>query len=78
MSEFACGQCGMLVGEANVFHPFLYCELFKLGVMNPARFLADQRFIPDPAHWGKDAPSRQMAADGKRRMLVPRRQTFSY
>lgn len=57
-----CAACGMLVEPETAFHPYLYCQLFKLGVKNPARFLEDQRFMPDPAHWGKDAPRRQCDA----------------
>lgn len=52
----------MLVEPAMAFHPHLYCRLFKLGVLNPAAFLEGQRFIPDPAHWGDDAPAKQREA----------------
>ena len=58
----SCASCGMLVEPANAFHPWLYCQLFQLGVLDPARFLDGQHFIPDPAHWGEDAPSRQREA----------------
>lgn len=61
----------MLVDPPDAFHPYLYCELFKLGVMNPARFLQDQHFIPDPERWGKDAPARQVEAMHGRMKLVP-------
>lgn len=72
MSEnMTCQSCGMLVDPPNAFHPHLYCELFKLGVMNPARFLQNQYFIPDPKHWGKDAPAKQVAAMCSRTRLVP-------
>lgn len=71
MSDKGCGECGMLVDPPNAFHPFLYCRLFKLGVMNPARFLAEQHFIPDPAHWGEGAPDKQDAAMRARMRLVP-------
>ena len=64
-----CGDCGMLV-EVPTFHPWLYCRLFKLGVMNPANFLEGQHFIPDPEHWGEDAPHGQRAAARERRRLV--------
>lgn len=56
-----CGSCGMLVEPAMAFHPWLYCQLFKMGVRNPAAFLEGQHFIPDPAHWSEDAPARQVA-----------------
>lgn len=71
MTTSGCAACGMLVDPPNAFHPYLYCRLFKLGVSNPARFLQDQHFIPDPEHWGKDAPAGQVAADKARRRLVP-------
>jgi hypothetical protein len=57
-----CAECGMLVEPAMAFHPYLYCRLFKLGVLNPAKFLEGQQFIPDPEHWGEDAPRRQAEA----------------
>ena len=57
-----CTTCGMLVEPAMAFHPYLYCRLFTAGILDPARFLEDQRFIPDPAHWGEDAPKRQREA----------------
>lgn len=44
------------------FHPYLYCRLFKAGFTHPARLLEGQHFIPDPAHWGEDAPARQREA----------------
>lgn len=65
-----CGSCGMLVDPPNAFHPWLYCELFKLGVMNPAQFLSGQAFIPDPNHWGKDAPGKQIEAARSRAKLT--------
>jgi hypothetical protein len=61
-----CAECGMLVGAGPVFHPWLYCRLFKLGVTNPAKFLECQHFIPDPGHWGEDAPRRQREAAARR------------
>lgn len=64
-----CGDCGMLV-DLPEFHPWLYCRLFKMGVMNPANFLEGQHFIPDPQHWGKGAPRRQVEAARERRKLV--------
>ncbi len=72
MSESSCASCGMLVGPPALFHPWLYCELFKMGVANPARFLEGQHFIPDPKHWGKDAPSKQLESMRQRDKLVPR------
>lgn len=57
-----CAECGMLVEPGDAFHPWLYCWLFKGGVTNPATFLEGQHFIPDPGHWGEDAPLRQKAA----------------
>jgi hypothetical protein len=60
-----CQGCGMLVEPASAFHPGLYCELFKLGVRNPARWLASQHFVPDPAYWGEDAPARQARVAGR-------------
>lgn len=67
-TDMGCAECGMLVEPANAFHPFLYCRLFKLGVLNPAAFLEGQHFIPDPDHWGEDAPARQHAAAESRRV----------
>jgi hypothetical protein len=58
----------MLVEPANAFHPWLYCELFKSGVRNPAAFLAGQHFIPDPQYWGEDAPARQRLAAESRKV----------
>jgi hypothetical protein len=52
----------MVVDPPNAFHPYLYCRLFALGVRNPAAFLEGQRFIPEPMHWGEDAPMRQREA----------------
>ncbi len=26
-----CQECGQLVEDAGAFHPYLYCELYKLG-----------------------------------------------
>lgn len=66
-----CASCGMLVHPPMAFHPHLYCELFKLGVMNPAGFLQNQYFIPDPAHWGDKAPAKQVEAMRGRMKLVP-------
>lgn len=57
-----CAECGMLVEPAMAFHPYLYCRLFKAGFLNPAALLEGQRFIPDPTHWGEDAPARQRKA----------------
>lgn len=57
-----CAECGMFVEPAMAFHPWLYCQLVKLGVRNPAKFLEGQHFIPDPGHWGDDSPARQRAA----------------
>ena len=57
-----CQECGMLVEPAMAFHPYMYCRLFQLGVLDPARFLEGQHFIPDPAYWGEDAPGKQLAA----------------
>jgi hypothetical protein len=62
MENMTCAQCGMLVEPAMAFHPFLYCRLFKAGILDPAGFLEGQHFIPDPAHWGKGAPKRQREA----------------
>lgn len=61
-----CADCGMLVEPAMAFHPHLYCQLFKAGFLNPAQLLEGQRFIPDPAHWGDDAPAKQSAAAASR------------
>jgi len=68
--NMGCGACGMLVEPANAFHPHLYCRLFKLGVLNPAAFLEAQHFIPDPAHWGEDAPAKQHAASASRKVTA--------
>lgn len=65
-----CAECGMLVDPPNAFHPWLYCQLVKAGIRNPAGFLEGQHFIPDPAHWGEDAPASQRAADRARRRLT--------
>jgi hypothetical protein len=70
MPNTGCGSCGMLVDPPNAFHPYLYCELFKLGVTNPAQFLSGQAFIPDPNYWGKDAPGKQVEAARARAKLV--------
>jgi len=34
-----CADCGMLCEPASVFHPQIYCRLFKAGFMNPAALL---------------------------------------
>ena len=65
-----CAECGMLVHPPMAFHPWLYCQLMKMGILNPAGFLEGQHFIPDPEHWGKDAPARQREADAGRRRLT--------
>jgi hypothetical protein len=65
-----CGVCGMLVEPPNAFHPHLYCELFKAGFLNPAGLLASQFFIPDPGHWGEDAPGKQVAAAASRKVAA--------
>lgn len=39
-----CMECGMKVQPANAYHPFLYCELFKLGHRDPAKYLRDYGF----------------------------------
>lgn len=57
-----CAECGMLVEPSMAFHPWLYCKLFKMGITHPAKYLEGQHFIPDPAHWGEDAPDRQREA----------------
>ena len=62
MDNASCAECGMLVEPAMAFHPWLYCRLFKLGILDPARFLQGQHFIPDPEYWGEDAPRRQREA----------------
>lgn len=63
-----CAECGMLVEPATAFHPYLYCVMFKQGFLNPAAFLEGQRFIPDPAHWGDDAPAKQKDAASSRKV----------
>lgn len=65
IENMTCAQCGMLVEPAMAFHPYMYCRLFQLGVLNPARFLQGQHFIPDPAHWGAAAPAKQVDAAGR-------------
>jgi hypothetical protein len=60
--HMTCGSCGMLVEPETAFHPGLYCRLFKMGILDPAGFLEGQHFIPDPAHWGEDAPAKQREA----------------
>jgi len=40
-----CGECGMDVGHAAAYHPFLFCELFKLGHRDPAAYLAQYGFV---------------------------------
>jgi hypothetical protein len=70
IGSMGCGQCGMLVEPANAFHPYLYCQLFSLGVMNPAGFLKAQHFIPDPEHWGDGAPEKQRQAALSRRVTT--------
>ncbi len=35
-----CSECGMLVESPTAFHPFLHCELFKLGHSDPEAHLA--------------------------------------
>jgi hypothetical protein len=66
MNNTHCADCGMLCEPQTVFHPWLYCQLFKAGVGNPAAFLEGQHFIPDPAHWGDDAPAKQAHAAASR------------
>lgn len=60
--NMVCTACRMVVEPPMAFHPYLYCRLFQLGIVDPAGFLEGQRFIPDPTHWGEDAPVRQRAA----------------
>jgi hypothetical protein len=47
-----CGQCGMLVEPPTAFHPYLYCRLFGLGVLDPAAFLERQHFIDEREIFG--------------------------
>lgn len=63
-----CATCGMLVEPANAFHPWIYCVLFKRGILNPAAWLEGQHFIPDPVHWGQHAPARQRGAAASRKV----------
>lgn len=67
LAATACAECGMLVEPAMAFHPWLYCQLFKRGVLNPAQFLEGQFFIPDPEHWGEDSHQKQREAAAGRR-----------
>ena len=69
--NMTCGACGMLVAPAMAFHPWLYCQLFKAGILDPAGFLEGQHFIPDPAHWGEDAPEKQWQAMRNPRLSRP-------
>ena len=39
-----CQECGMLVGEGIVYHPYLFCELFKLGYDDPFAYLRSYGF----------------------------------
>lgn len=43
-----CGECGMFTGHAATYHPFLYCELYRLGHPKPAAYLASYGFTRAP------------------------------
>lgn len=42
-SGFDCAECGMLV-QPYAYHPYLYCELYKLGRHKPEAYLAAYGF----------------------------------
>jgi hypothetical protein len=46
--EFDCGECGQRV-RAVEFHPYLYCELYKLGHYDQAAYLRDYGFVHENA-----------------------------
>lgn len=50
-----CHECGMHVGPGDVYHPYLYCELFKLGHRDPAAYLRGYGFerVPDLEREGR-------------------------
>ena len=56
VNGMTCGECGMYVASAGEFHPYLYCWLFKRGILDPGRFLAEHGFsrAPAPAHESPD------------------------
>lgn len=39
-----CTECGMYVGDAATFHPYLFCVLFKDGIREPAGFVEESGF----------------------------------
>lgn len=62
-SSMDCQECGMLCEPPGMFHPWLHCWLRKRGVLNPAKFLSDNGFIPDPVKFPSQKGSRE-ASDG--------------
>jgi hypothetical protein len=45
MSENQCHECGMTTRHPGDYHPFLFCELFKLGHGDPEAYLRSYGFI---------------------------------
>jgi hypothetical protein len=55
-----CTECGMRVGNAAAYHPYLFCVLYKAGVRDPAAMLASYGWVREPAM--ASAPSDMPAA----------------
>lgn len=42
---FDCGECGQRVGSGAVFHPYLYCLLYKQGIRDQEDYLKKSGFV---------------------------------
>lgn len=64
---FPCGECGMHVIGPE-YHPYLFCELFKLGHADPAGYLRqcgfDRECVVADVASGNDWEA-QMRAEGR-------------
>lgn len=53
---FSCQECGMLVpAERPVFHPHVYCMLYRAGVREPERYMKATMALLNN-HFGAPAP----------------------
>lgn len=49
-----CGECGQYVGIGMVFHPYLYCLLYKAGINDQEAYLRSSGFVRQEASCGAD------------------------
>lgn len=41
---FDCGECGQCIPSGIVYHPYLYCELYKMGHRDQEAYLRSYGF----------------------------------